>query len=62
MFILLPLASNIKIKTYKYGEYLVKAGEMPEGLIIISKGSCIVCDEKLAMRTGNQSIYSKNKS
>jgi CRP-like cAMP-binding protein len=50
MFILLPLASNIQIKKYKKGEYIVKAGEKPEGLIIVKEGSCIVCAEKIAMR------------
>jgi hypothetical protein len=28
---------------------VIKAGETPEGLMIISKGQCIVCAEKLAM-------------
>jgi hypothetical protein len=38
MFILLPLASNIQLRTYKMGEYIVKAGEKPKGLIIVVKG------------------------
>ena len=38
MFILLPLASNIQIRKYKLGEYIVKAGELPEGLIIVKEG------------------------
>lgn len=59
MYILLPLASNIKVKNFKYGEYIVRAGEVPEGLIIISKGSCIVCAEKLAMRSKKTSKFSK---
>ena len=35
---LLPIAHNIKIKQYKLGEYLLAAGEIPEGLIIVKKG------------------------
>ena len=38
LYILLPLASNIRTKTYKNGEYIVSAGQVPEGLIIINKG------------------------
>lgn len=38
MYILLPLASNIKVRRYKQGEYLVRAGELPEGLFIVTEG------------------------
>lgn len=38
MYILLPLASNIQIKRYKMGEYLVRAGELPQGLFIVTEG------------------------
>jgi len=62
VFILLPLASNIKVKKYKYGEYIVRAGENPEGLMIISQGHAIVCAEKLAMRSNEQTVYSRIKN
>jgi hypothetical protein len=42
MFILLPLVSNLKVKKFKLGEYLVKAGNQPQGLIMIKKGVCMV--------------------
>ena len=58
-YILLPIASNIQVKRYRLGEYLVKAGELPEGLIIVKEGSCIVCAEKLALRTNKPSEYSR---
>ncbi len=41
------------------GEYLVKAGELPEGLFIITEGSCIVCAEKLGMRSNKSSEYAR---
>ena len=58
-YILLPIASNIQVKRYRLGEYLVKAGELPEGLIIVKEGACIVCAEKLALRTTKPSEYSR---
>lgn len=59
MYILLPLASNIRTKKFKYGEYIAKAGERTEGLIIVKQGQCVVCAEKLAMRTTQPSAYSR---
>ena len=38
MYILLPLASNIQVKRYKMGEYIVKAGDLPDGLLIVTEG------------------------
>eukprot|EP00347_Sterkiella_histriomuscorum_P011112 403373711 len=59
MYILLPLASNIKVKKFKMGEIIVKAGELPEGLIIVKEGECLVCAEKLAMRSNQASDYTR---
>lgn len=59
MYILLPLASNIQVKRYKIGEYIVKAGDLPDGLIIVTEGQCIVCAEKLGMRSNKESEYNK---
>jgi hypothetical protein len=61
MYILLPLASNIKVKRYKMGEYIVRAGEMPDGLIIVTEGQCIVCAEKLALRSTKPTEYGRIK-
>jgi len=47
------------VKTFKIGEYLVKAGEKPEGLFLISKGRVKVCAEKLAMRTSAPSHFER---
>jgi signal-transduction protein with cAMP-binding, CBS, and nucleotidyltransferase domain len=38
---LLPLASNMRVKKFRIGEYLVKQREQPAGLIIIYKGSAL---------------------
>ena len=43
---LLPLASNLRIKRYKMGEYIVKQMEVPSGLIVINKGEWLVVFEK----------------
>jgi CRP-like cAMP-binding protein len=39
---LLPIAHNIVSKKFKLGQLLLKAGEIPEGLIIIKSGYCKV--------------------
>ena len=59
MLILLSLANNIVVKTYSYGEYILKAGDVPKGLYIISKGQCIACAEKLSMRLQKPSKYAR---
>ena len=61
MYILLPLASNIQVKTYRIGEYIVKAGDLPEGMVIVTEGQCIVCAEKLAMRSNKPTEYGRIK-
>ena len=38
-------------KSCSYGEYVVREGEIPEGLYILSKGQCMVCIESLGFRT-----------
>jgi hypothetical protein len=35
---LMPIACNIIPKTYSFGEYIVKKGEIPDGLFIINSG------------------------
>ena len=39
---LIPLACNLNPISFKYGEYLIKEGEVPPGLIIIVQGTCRV--------------------
>ena len=59
LYILLPLASNIQVLHFKMGEYILKAGELPEGLMIVNSGQCLVCAEKLAMRSKKASQYKR---
>lgn len=47
---MLPLISNLIVKKFRKGQYIQREGEEPEGLIIIRKGHCLVCTEKLSMR------------
>lgn len=37
---LMPIAVNIIPKTYAYGEFIIKKGEIPTGLHIIIEGQC----------------------
>ena len=39
---LMPICLNIIPRTYSYGEFLIKQGEVPPGLMIIVKGQCQV--------------------
>ena len=37
---LTPIALNVKLKEFKYGEYITKQNEIPENMIIIVSGLC----------------------
>lgn len=52
---LMPIAANIVPKSYSFGEFLVKRGEVPQGLFIIIKGQCKV----VATRFGIRRLVSK---
>jgi len=39
---LLPLCCNLRPRVFKYGEYLVKQGEVPPGLMLLVQGQCKV--------------------
>lgn len=58
---LLPLASNMRVKRYKIGEYIVRQREIPNGLIIIHKGECIAAFEKERTRDFYNVPYTKLK-
>jgi len=58
---LLPLVSNMKIKKYKIGEYVVRQREMPAGLVVIHKGECMVGFEKQRKREFHNDVYTKLK-
>ena len=58
---LLPLVSNMKVKKYKIGEFLVRQREMPVGLIVLYKGECSVGYEKQRKREFHNNVYTKLK-
>lgn len=39
-FYLLQMIFNIEKKEYRLGDALVRSGELPEGMFIITKGQC----------------------
>jgi len=41
------------------GEYIVRAGELPDGLFIVTEGQCLVCAEKLGLRSTKPSEYGR---
>jgi len=40
--VILPLANNVVRKKFKIGQYILKEGEVPQGLYIIKSGICNV--------------------
>jgi hypothetical protein len=47
---LLPLISNIIVRTYRRGEFIQQEGAEPEGMMIIKEGNAAVCSSKLSLR------------
>lgn len=47
------IAANLVPKTFKYGEFLVKQGQVPKGLFVILKGQCRVLATRIAERPLN---------
>jgi CRP-like cAMP-binding protein len=45
MHVLLPLANNLEVKRYKLGEYILREGQAPKGLFIVTKGQLKVGSE-----------------
>ena len=44
------MLSSITVKTYKFGECLVRQGEVPAGLFIILNGQCRVAARRINRR------------
>ena len=51
MHVLLPLAFNLESCSYKLGEFILKEGQAPKGLYIITKGSIKIGSDQLCMRS-----------
>lgn len=60
-FYLMQLAYNIERKVYRYGEYLIKAGNIPNGMHIIIKGQCLAVYENIEIKKKDTDEYTKFK-
>ena len=48
---LLPLANRIEKRRYKFGEFILREGDVPEGLYIVVTGQCRVGSERTCLRS-----------
>lgn len=57
----MPVACNLQSRTYSYGDYILKEGEIPKGLYIIKNGQCKVASARIADRAikGNYDLNKK---
>lgn len=62
MRVILPIANSAKWQRYSLGQYILKEGEVPQGLYIIVKGQCKVGCEKLNVRSTKKVEYFKHLS
>ena len=46
-----PLLNNMKKLCYSYGEYIIKEGEIPQGMYIIKSGQCTAYIENIGERS-----------
>ena len=49
--LLLPLANNLEVRHYRLGDYILKEGQAPKGLFMVTKGQLRVGSEQLNMRS-----------
>lgn len=59
MHMILPLANSIQKKKYALGQYILREGEVPEGLYIVVKGQCKVGSERMNMRSTKRLDFEK---
>lgn len=57
----MPIACNMLPRTYSFGEYILKEGEIPHGLYLIKSGQCRVGSARIADRAikGNYDLNKK---
>jgi len=57
----MPVACNLKSKTFSFGDYIIREGEVPSGLYIIKSGQCKVASARIAEREyrGNYDLNKK---
>ena len=51
----MPIAVNMIPCTFNFGEYIIKEGEVPQGLYIVKSGQCKVACRRIAERDLNKS-------
>jgi len=54
VFYLLQMVFGLERRTFKYGEYLTKAGDAPDGMFIITKGQCLCVHETIGFKKISQ--------
>lgn len=47
----MPLALNLQVKKFTYGEFLQREGEVPKGLFLIKSGICRAAKNRILTRT-----------
>lgn len=47
---LMPIACNMNIRMYSFGEYIVKEGQIPDGLYLMKKGQAKIATMRIAKR------------
>lgn len=48
--LLMPIACNMNIYSFSFGEYVIKEGDIPKGLYLIKSGQCKVASTRIADR------------
>ena len=51
--VLVPVALNMALVTFRYGEFLTREGEVPRGMHLIKSGQCIVGLSRTSSRPKN---------
>jgi len=51
--VLVPVALNMSIVKFQYGEFLTREGEVPPGMYLIKSGQCIVGLSRISTRLKN---------
>ena len=49
----MPVAMNMSLLKFRYGEFLHRAGAVPEGMFLIKSGQCVLGLTRVAYRSKN---------
>lgn len=58
---LMPIACNLKSRSFSFGDYVIREGQVPEGLYLIKSGQCKIASARIADRQfkGNYDLNKK---